>query len=184
MAAGRCSDVMQQLTIEQFESMLADAPIKPRFKRELKFRQSTPHMNELAWAETELLAIWNKSKTGGIVLAQPGNELFMIPFDASKHTADKTGRSKPVICDLCYTWQPSSGGGFVTFYPDKTGSNSVSLLCCLDLRCSEHVRTKTAAGLTSRTQLREHMTNEARAERLRQRLQTFIVRLSNQPVHY
>ena len=103
---------MQLLTSDQFEKILAAAPIKPRFKRDLKFIQSTERIGEEDWAETELLAIWNKSKTGGIVLAQPGNELFMIPFDASKHTADKTGRSKPVICDLCYTWQPSSGGGF------------------------------------------------------------------------
>lgn len=169
---------MQLLTSDQFEKILAAAPIKPRFKRDLKFIQSTERIGEEDWAEIELLPIWNKSKTGGVILGQPFHELYIIPFDASKSTADKTGRSKPVICDICYTWQPSSIGGFVTFYPDKTGNSSVSLLCCLDLRCSEHVRTKTAAGLTSRTQLREHMTNEARAERLQQRLQTFIARLN------
>lgn len=173
---------MNSISVEQFEATLKDAPIKPRFKRDLKFRLSTEHMDATAWAETELLPIWNKSKNGGLLLLQVAADLFMVPFDASRTTTDVSGRSKPVICDLCYTWQPSSGGGFVTFYPDKSSGNSLSLLCCLDLRCSDNVRTKTSAGLTSRTQLREHITNEDRVERLRQKTQNFVSRLGIEPV--
>lgn len=174
---------MNTLTNEQFEMMLKDAPIKPRLKRDLKFRQSTEHMDVSAWVETELLPIWNKSKNGGILLIQLSDDLFILPFDATRAAADATGRSKPVICDLCYTWQPSSSGGFVTFYPDKSGDNSVSLLCCQDLRCSDNVRTKTSAGIKSRTQLREHMTNEDRVERLKQKTNDFIKRLGIAPIY-
>lgn len=173
---------MNILSVEQFEAILKDVPIKPRFKRDIKFRLSTEHMNAAAWSETELLPIWNKSKNGGVLLIQVSDDLFLVPFDATRTTADATGRSKPVICDLCYTWQPSSSGGFVTFYPDKSTGNSLSLLCCLDLRCSDNVRTKTPAGLTSRTQLREHMTNEDRVERLRLKAQNFINRIAIEPV--
>ena len=173
---------MNRLSVEQFEAILKDAPIKPRFKRDIKFRLSTEHMDAATWGETELLPAWNKSKNGGILLIQVADELFLVSFDATRATVDATGRSKPVICDLCYTWQPSSGGGFVTFYPDKSTGNSLSLLCCLDLRCSDNVRTKTSAGLTSRTQLREHMTNEDRVERLRQKVRNFIDRIAIEPV--
>ena len=165
------------LTAEQFDVLLKEAAIKPRFKRDLKYRQSTNFMDAVAWDESELLPIWNKSKNGGILLVQVAAKVYMVAFDASKSDVDSNGRSKSVICDLCYTWQGGRNGGFVTFYPDKTGDNSISLLCCVDLRCSDNVRTKTAAGLTSRTQLRESMTNDDRVARFNQKLQIFVERL-------
>ncbi len=174
---------MKVISAESFEASLKVAPVKPRFKRDLKFRMSTEHMDSVAWSETELLAVWNKSKSGGILLLQPADDLYMVPFDATKTSADVNGRSKPVICDLCFTWRTSSSGGFVTFYPDKSGDNSLSLLCCLDLRCSDNVRTKTPAALKSRSQLRENMTNEDRTERLSQRLGAFIQRLRIEPAY-
>lgn len=174
---------MKVISAESFEASLKTAQIKPRFKRDLKFRASTEQMDGMTWSETELLAVWNKSKNGGILLLQPGDDLYIVPFDATKTSIDTTGRSKPVICDLCFTWRTSSSGGFVTFYPEKSGDNSLSLLCCLDLRCSDNVRTKTSAAIKSRSQLRENMTNEDRTERLSQRLDVFIQRLRIEPVH-
>jgi hypothetical protein len=168
---------MKVITPNQFDVLLKEAPIKPRFKRDLKFRLSTEQMDEAAWDETELLPIWNKSKSGGVVIAQPAGETYIFAFDATKPDTDSTGRSKSVICDLCYTWQAGKNGGFVTFYPDKSGDHSVSLLCCMDLACSDNVRTKTAAALKSRTQLRESITAEDRVLRLQHKLAAFIERL-------
>lgn len=156
--------------------------MKPRFKRELKFRLSTEHLNEQTWLESELVPVWNKSRNGGVALLQPATALYMIPFEATKPAVDTTGRSKPIICDFCFTWQTGDDGGFVTFYPDKKSDNSVSLLCCMDLRCSDNVRTKTPAALRSRAQLREHMTNETRVERLQQKLHGFIERIGLEPI--
>jgi hypothetical protein len=172
---------MNKLTTEQFDSLLKTAAIKPRFKRDIKFLLSTEHMGDAAWNETELLPIWNKSKHGGILLLQPTDNLYMVAFDATKPTTDTTGRTKPVICDLCYTWQSASNGGFVTFYPNKQSDNSTAYLCCMDLACSANVRTKTAAAIQSRAQLREDMTNDDRVRRLRLKLRILIDRLGIQP---
>jgi hypothetical protein len=164
------------LTNETFEELIKNASIKPRFKRDLKFTKSTENMDESAWANTELLPIWNKSEQGGVLLVQLDDQLRIFPFDASKSNTDTTGRMKSVICDFCYTWRASGEGGFVTFYPFK-GGNSVSFLCCRDLRCSEHVRGKTDAALRSRTQIRENISPDERIERLRNRLDEFIKHL-------
>lgn len=168
---------MKPITAEQFEILLKNASIKPRFKRDLKFRGSTEHMDEMWWAETEMLPVWNKSKNGGVIVIELADERYLVAFDATKPDTDVSGRSKSVICDLCYTWLSGGNGGFVTFYPNKNADRSVSLLCCTDLRCSDNVRTKTSVSFKSRTQLRENMTNDDRVQRLRQKLETFVERL-------
>ena len=173
---------MNRLTNDQFEPLLKAAPIKPRFKRDVKFVTSTEHMDDTVWAETELLPIWNKSKNGGILLLQPDDDVYFVAFDSTKPTVDGGGRVKPLICDLCYTWRTSGEGGFVTFYPNKGSNDTLSILCCADLQCSANVRTKTAAALKSRTQLRESISPEGRVERLRQKMREFITRTGIEPV--
>jgi hypothetical protein len=173
---------MNSITSEQFDDLLKAAPIKPRFKRDVKFGASTERLDDGAWSETELLPIWNKSVQGGILLLQPQDTLYMVPFEAVRPASQMGGRVKPVICDFCYTWQASGRGGFITFYPDKSSLDTVSLLCCLDLRCSDHVRTKTPAAVQSRAQLREHISSEGRVERLQRKLQAFITRIDLQPI--
>lgn len=170
---------MNTLNADQFAELLKAAPLKPRFKRDIKFLAS---VQDIVWDELELLPVWNKSKNGGVLLLQPDEDVYMIPFDATKSKVDSSGKVKPVICDLCYTYRTSGQGGFVTFYPNKSSDNSLSLLCCQDLLCSDHVRTKTSAALNSRAQLREHMTNEDRVERLRRKLREFIKRTGISPV--
>jgi len=173
---------MNQVSADQFDELLKEAPMKPRMKRDIKFRASTERMDDVAWQETELLPLWNKSRNGGILLIQLSGHLYMIAYDSTKSATDTTGRSKSVICDLCYTWQSNSGGGFVTFYPDKSGDKSFSLLCCRDLACSANVRTKTTAALRSRAQLREDLTNADRVERLQHKIAAFTKRLGIAPV--
>ncbi len=168
---------MREITNDRFEALVKQVPVKPRFKRELKFRASTERMDPAQWVETELLPIWNRSGNGGMLLIEVDDILYMVPFEASKPSAGTSGRAKPVICDLCFTWQSGGGGGFVTFYPGKGSDDSVSLLCCMDLACSANVRTKTPASLKSRAQLREDLTNDDRAERLHGRLKNFAARL-------
>lgn len=172
---------MRVLTADQFEVLLKDSTMKPRFKRDLKFRSSTERLDDEQWVQTELLPIWNKSKNGGVLLIEWSDDLYMIAFDASKSDADASGRSRSVICDLCYTWQGGRNGGFVTFYP-KSEAHSMAFLCCMDLRCSDHVRTKTPASLKSRAQLRENMTNDDRVLRLRQKLELLVERLQIVPI--
>jgi hypothetical protein len=168
---------MQAITSQQFDAMLKTVHIKPRYRRDLKFALSAEGTD---WDEQELFAVWNKSKKGGLLLLQPEKKLYVVPFELGGGKADTSGRTKPVVCDLCYTWQGSGAAGYVTFYPDTKSNNSTSFLCCYDLRCSDHVRTKTPASIRSRAQLRENLDDNGRVERLRSRLHNFVESLELQ----
>ncbi len=141
--------------------------MKPRFKRDLKFMAS---VEDVDWVGRELLPIWNKSQNGGLLLLQPDAHLYVVPFELSAVQKSVSGRIKPIVCDLCYTWRTSGAAGYVTFYPDATPNDSISFLCCHDLKCSDHARTKTDVGIQSRAQLRENLDDDARVERLRRKL--------------
>jgi hypothetical protein len=173
---------MRIISEPQFAQIIKDALIKPRFKRDLKYTLSTADLNNQAWSELELLPIWNKSRSGGILLLQPADNLYMLPFESGDTAYDATGRSKAAICDFCYTWQAAGRAGLTSFYPAQKSLDSTSFLCCKDLRCGDHVRTKTNAGLTSRTQLRENLDNDGRVSRLQARLLEMIERLQLEPV--
>lgn len=167
---------MNIITQESFTLLIKNAAIKPRFKRDLKFTTSTEHLTPDQWQHSEIIPIWNKSKNGGVLLLQPYDTLHIVAFDDSSRAGDANGRVKPIICDFCYTWQPGLDGNFVTFYPQKSDSRSVSILCCADFNCSNHARGTTLAAKRARAQIREHLTNDSRIERLREKVQTFIAR--------
>ena len=175
---------MRKLNKDEFSEIVKrTTTIKPRFKRDVRFTVSTDALNDEDWAHRELLAIHDKNKNSGILLLQPYEKLYMVSFEAGTIVRDSSsGRSKAIICDFCYTWRTGGDAGLVTFFPDSQTKNSTAQLCCIDLLCSEHVRTKTSAALMSRAQLREHLTPEARVIRLQQHLQTFIDKLQLQPV--
>lgn len=122
------------------------------------------------WAEYELLPIPTKDGNAGILLIEFASALYAKMYEISTITRSKTGSLKPIICDLCRTWQAGSRAGSLTIHADRRSNNSVTLLCCKDLQCSLHVRTKTNAAKVSRTQLREHISADERIARLRTNL--------------
>lgn len=167
---------MQTLTKETFETLLGQTDIKPRIKKSLKFVASTNYLGD-DWSDRELLAVADRTGDAGVLLVQPDGGLYMTPYELSRRIVDSaTGRERAIVCDLCYTWQPGSGAASITFR-QQGASHSITLLCCADLRCSQHVRTTTNAGRVSRTQLRESLDNDRRAARLRQRLMDLVERL-------
>lgn len=173
---------MHILSQSDFKTIIKHAAIKPRFKRDLKFVTGTESLSDSDWKQAEMLAVWNKSKKGGVLLLQPADKLYIIAFDDSGRAGDANGRIKPIICDFCYTWQPGFDGGFATFYPDKSGDNSVSMLCCADFDCSRHARGVTLAAKRSRAQIREQLSEDARVERLKDKLTLFIKRYQLDPI--
>lgn len=175
---------MKQLTPDMFDALLKQsAAIKPRIKREVRFGASVQTMDKDAWSECEVLPIYDKSKNKGILLLQPYDTLYAAAFESGGIVRDaRSGRSKSVICDFCYTWHTGGEAGLVTFYADAHSNNSTAQLSCFDLACSAHVRTSTKASIVSRAQLREHMTDEERIERLRRHLQNFIDKLGLTPL--
>lgn len=150
--------------------VLKEAGIKPRLIKELQFNQEVlEHVSH-----SELTALPTRSGNGGVLLFHRADSLNALPFTLIKKLVDKqTGRSKPIICDFCYTQQASGKGARITF-PYRDGSGSISYLCCLDLKCSDHVRDKTEESKESRKQLRENLTIEQRIERLELNLEKII----------
>lgn len=158
---------MRSISLPQFELLAREARIKPRLRRDLRFAPDTIDN----WEDLELLAVADRNGDKGVLLLEPGPELFVAPYELNKRIADQqTGRSKAVICDFCYTWQTGGNAGRITF-TRTTDLHTFTFLCCADLACSLHVRTLTKASLLSRAQLHEDLTNEQRVVRLKTRLQ-------------
>lgn len=161
---------MQSFTLESFNELLAVSPLKPRVKREVRFNASVGHMSDTEWAESELVAVTERSENKGVLIVSVDETTHLLAYEIKRGMASNlTGRAQPIICDLCRTWQSGSRAGSVTF-PLPGQQKSISYLCCADLRCSAHVRSKTSASKTSRSQLREDISTEERVERLQKRL--------------
>jgi len=174
---------MKKLTLETFNQLVTEAGIKPRLKSELRFVQSTENLSDEEWDDRELLAITDRNGNKGLLLVALDDDLYALPYELkSGITSSSTGRSQSIICDFCQTWQYGNKSGSINFTKDRT--SSVSYLCCEDLKCSMHVRTKTPEAHTSRAQLRENLSNEQRVERLKGRMREFISGLPVKPLHF
>lgn len=173
---------MKKIELEQFNELLEAARIKPRIKREVRFVASTAGMSDEEWEETELLAIADRSGNKGVLLLSLESGTYLLPYELSRGITSSTGRAQPIICDFCRTWQTGSRSGSIIFPKDSRSTKTVGFLCCADLACSQHVRSKTSAARTSRSQLREDLTDEQRVERLQKRLQEVVERLEATPV--
>lgn len=139
---------------------LKNARIKPRIIRELRYVPS-----EILHSESlDFLVIMNKSHSAGVLLF----ENIFYPFSLTKKAASSTGRIDGIICDICATWQRGSKAARLTL--PKGDKVSVSYLVCADLDCSLHVRDLTPESKLSRAQLREHISQKGRVERLHKNL--------------
>lgn len=167
---------MKKLTAEQFESLIEQARIKPRVKREVRFVASTQDLSDEDWEHAELLPVYDRSKNKGVLVVGLDDQFYAAAFESSRGITSKTGKAQPIICDFCRTWQTGSRSGSVLFPRDRNGS-AVGYSCCADLLCSWHVRSLTSAARTSRSQLREDLDDAQRVERLRTRLKEIVERL-------
>jgi len=174
---------MKKLTLETFNELIAQAGIKPRLAKELRFVQSTENLSDEEWADRELLKITDRNDNKGVLLVALDEDLYMLPYELkSGITSSSTGRSQSIICDFCQTWQYGNKSGSISFTKNRT--SNVSYLCCEDLKCSMHVRNKTKEAHTSRAQLREDISIEERIKRLKTRLRGFISELPVEKLHY
>lgn len=161
---------MRELTLTLLDSILKAASIRPRLRQELRL---SPH-NVEDWGEVELFAVQDRAGRKGVLIIELSGRLYAVEHELTSRVFDRqSGRTKPIICDFCCTWQSASGVGRITFLR-KSDQHSVTFLCCADLRCSDHVRNKTHRSQLSRTHLREDLTTEQRVDRLRIRLDRLI----------
>lgn len=154
---------MKHISREEFLPLMKQARIKQRLQRELRFVPET-----IAWQDLEMLAITTRSGNEGVLFVEEG-DLAVVPFEIKRALTDtRIGRSKPIICDFCHTWQRGGNAASITFV--RNSQKSVTFLCCADLACSLHVRDRTPEAVLSRTQLHEDMTTVQRIARLRRNL--------------
>lgn len=158
---------MQQLQTTELTALLRAAQVKPRLATELRFQPQ--YITD--WLERELLALTDRTMNKGVLLFQPGDVLYIAPFSLLRGIKDHTtGRFRPITCDFCYTWQAGSAAASISFMLAKDPARTITYLCCADLQCSQHVRTKTEQARLSRTQLRENIDETGRVLRLQKRL--------------
>lgn len=150
------------------QANLKDTRIKPRIIRDLRYAPA-----EISYPESrDFLAIMNKSRSEGVLLFED----TFYPFSLTKKAASSTGRTDGIICDICATWQRGSNAARIAF--QKSDKATVSYLVCADLDCSLHVRDMTPESRLSRVQLREHISPQDRATRLRGSLSRILSGLS------
>lgn len=163
-------------TKETFLVQAKAARVKARLTKELRFVPEDVSYPKVR----EMLAITTRSGQEGVLLIElPHNQQpILLPFALSNRITDsRTGRSRSITCDLCYTWQAGSNAARISCERarDKT---SFTLLVCADLNCSLHIRGLTPQAVLSRSQLREDITAEQRIARFREKLDAFLNTLS------
>lgn len=167
---------MNVLSREQFSAILKEQRVKSRLSRELRF---FPEEIE-NWANLDMLAIGTRSGNEGLLLIQM-ESFYIISYELTTKIMTNTGRSKPITCDLCYTWHIGGKSGRITFR--RTNDNhTFTFLCCGDLRCSLHVRDMTQESVLSRAQLHEDISTEQRVARQKKKLINLIDILNIQPI--
>jgi len=168
---------MKAIDQERFTGLLRQERIKPRLVRELRFVPNEIH----DWEERELLAVTTRSGNEGVLLASI-ERFYVLPYRLSKSiTNTQTGRSTPITCDFCYTWQRGGNAGNISFVR-PSDEHIITFLCCGDLECSLNVRDMTNAAALSRTQLHEDMTTEQRIERLQSKFKQIIDIIGGIPI--
>lgn len=174
--------VMRKITQDLFQQILDESAIKPRAKREVRFASSAAGMDDAIWEQTELIPISDRSGNKGVLLMESGGKLYATSYEISRGITNRTGKAQPIICDFCKTWQTGSRSGSITLQKPGRDTGSIAFLCCADLLCSQHVRNLTSAAKTSRSQLREDLSDEQRVARLSRRLEEVCGLLGLQPL--
>ncbi len=172
---------MRTLSQDEFKELIKTTDLKLKIKADLRFIKSVEALRD-DWSNYELVAISDRTGDKGVLLLQPYDELHIAQYELSRRIIDsKTGRSRAIICDFCYTWQPGSNAASISFTHAAT-KHKVRFLSCGDLLCSDHVRSTTKASQVSRSQLRENMSTEDRLDRLKRRLSAKISQLKLPPI--
>ena len=155
---------MTPLSRDDFIARLTEARIRPRLRRNVRY---VPE-ELINWEARDFLAVTDRARNEGVLLY----ESHTLPFTLAARAQNAHGRVEAIICDICASWRRGTESAAVTFA--KGDRTHVSYLVCADLDCSLHVRGLTVASKLSRTQLREHIDDDARVARLRARLSQII----------
>jgi hypothetical protein len=166
---------MTQHSREELLKLIAKRRIRSRLSRDLRITDKTIDH----WNKYELTVVWTKSHNEGLLIMQL-EDAHVASFIATAPLKDTaTGRLKPAICDLCYTYRKGGEICRITF-DLKRENKKLGFLYCADLECSRNVRNLTSAATYSRTQLHEALNVSQRIERLRSKLEILTERLEDE----
>jgi hypothetical protein len=152
---------MRQLDRAQVEDALRLYNIGRRLRGSLRY-----DLDAVDWSQCEFITLTNKQRNEGVLFSEVTGA-GVIAYQLQRRRAGSSGRTESIICDICMTWQAGSRSATITF---EKARGTASFLVCADLACCDHVRNKTLDALISREQLREHISIEARIERLERNL--------------
>ena len=172
---------MRVINSQSIKQMMTILKIKKNLQNRINFSflDSIP---DSEWARYELLSAPTKDNTAGVLLIDIKGSLYATSYEINMMRSLSTGRSVPIICDFCKTWQAGANAGSVTFSTYGKSLGTVTYLCCLDLKCSLNVRGLTKAAKLSRVQLRETISDSDRILRLEKKLLLIVGYLRLQPV--
>ncbi len=160
---------MIPLPRDEFAARLVAARIKLRLRRTLRY---VPE-EVTDWECRDFLAVTDRARNEGVLLY----DSYTLPFTLAPRAQNVHGRVEAIICDICASWRRGTESAVITF--SKGDRTTVSYLVCADLDCSLHVRGLTTAATLSRTQVREHIDDDARVDRLRTRLSQIITNVQS-----
>ena len=140
------------------------------------------NISNAEWQQYELLGVPTKDTAAGILLIELAGDLYAASYEINMVRNHSTGRSVPIICDFCMTWRAGGRTGSITFRLKNKSLDSITYLCCLDLKCSLHVRNLTAAAQLSRAHLHETISEDDRIARLEKKLFFIVSNLALRPL--
>lgn len=167
---------MNKLSRETLAEILKRHRLKARLVYSLRY---VPENIE-DWEDLDMLAVTDRNENVGVLLVEL-DDLYNMPYTLLTNMSDKlSGRSKPITCDFCYTWQKGGAGAMITF--TVAVDRTISFLVCRDLKCSLHVRNRTPEAALPRSQLLEDITTEQRIIRMKSKLKNIITSNGFSPV--
>lgn len=122
---------------EQYQSILTGLGIKVRTLKKLNDYND----NLLKLKKPELIPFYDKKRNGvALMLGLQVDNYQLVYFEQGASLIDsKTGRSKPAICDLCWTWHAGVAIRYITFSKSPR-HRGITKIVCSDIVCSLSVR--------------------------------------------
>lgn len=131
--------------------------------------------------EYEINGFFIDRKHVGLLLMKHSNNHYVLKFTKSPLKPDMSGRTKPVICDLCFTRQAGSKVSNITFVRESD-SHTFTWLLCSDLMCSVHARGISEESKESVKILGENVSVEKRIIRLEKHIAKMVNTLQLVPL--
>ena len=164
------------ISLEQFEGIA-----KQLFKNKLIVEELCKLFTPNSEDAFEVRCFCIERKCTGLLFLQLDGHYFVTKFSKTKFTADKSGRVKPDICDLCYTRLPGSKIALIRCVR-ASDSHTFSWMVCENLSCSLNARELTEESLDSKKMLGENTSTESKIKRLEKHVTNIVNTLKLMPI--